>query len=187
MGPMSQQLKEFYLEVLTPQMAPEQELQRFTERVHAGRLTRDENALSHVCVMIVVFDPLTKTILVVNHKKAGTWIFPGGHVDGNELPDATALREAEEELGLKAAPQDLIGPFSVQVLDINRPPQVCREHYDMFYAMAAGSSAVSVNMEEFLGFEWLDAEEARQRISSRSYRDVLEKFLTSMDWQDSKG
>jgi 8-oxo-dGTP diphosphatase len=32
---------------------------------------------------------------------AGTWSFPGGHVDGNESPEESALRELEEETGIK--------------------------------------------------------------------------------------
>jgi 8-oxo-dGTP diphosphatase len=32
---------------------------------------------------------------------AGTWSFPGGHVDGDERVDACALRELSEETGLE--------------------------------------------------------------------------------------
>lgn len=31
---------------------------------------------------------------------AGTWSFPGGHVDGNESPEESAFRELKEETGL---------------------------------------------------------------------------------------
>jgi 8-oxo-dGTP diphosphatase len=40
---------------------------------------------------------------------AGSWSFPGGHADEGEDPEATALRELEEETGLRAANPRVIG------------------------------------------------------------------------------
>ena len=37
-----------------------------------------------------------------DHKKAGLWLPPGGHVEFNEHPKAAAERECLEELGVKA-------------------------------------------------------------------------------------
>ena len=40
---------------------------------------------------------------------AGSWSFPGGHVEEGEGPEATALRELEEETGLRASNPRLVG------------------------------------------------------------------------------
>ena len=39
-------------------------------------------------------------ILLVNHKRIGAWVPPGGHIEPTELPDETVVREIEEETGL---------------------------------------------------------------------------------------
>ena len=38
---------------------------------------------------------------MVHHKKANDWIPPGGHIEENESPAATVIREFREELGYK--------------------------------------------------------------------------------------
>lgn len=42
-------------------------------------------------------------ILLVEHRNAGLWLPPGGHVDPDEHPRDTVIREAREELGLDAS------------------------------------------------------------------------------------
>ena len=41
-------------------------------------------------------------ILLVNHKKAQLWLPTGGHVEVNEHPQTTVIREAKEELNITA-------------------------------------------------------------------------------------
>lgn len=40
-------------------------------------------------------------VLLLWHEKLGIWLYPGGHVERNETPQETAVREAEEETGMK--------------------------------------------------------------------------------------
>lgn len=40
-------------------------------------------------------------VLLVNHRRIGAWVPPGGHVESDEMPEETVVREIEEETGLK--------------------------------------------------------------------------------------
>jgi 8-oxo-dGTP diphosphatase len=50
---------------------------------------------------VVLVDPSDGSVLLVDHVKAGLWLPPGGHVDPDEHPTATARRQLLEELGLE--------------------------------------------------------------------------------------
>lgn len=40
-------------------------------------------------------------ILLVNHKRIGAWVPPGGHIEPGEMPEETVVREILEETGVE--------------------------------------------------------------------------------------
>lgn len=56
----------------------------------------------HLVSYIVVYDPATAQILLVDHRNAQLWLPCGGHVEPDEHPASTVSREIEEELGIEA-------------------------------------------------------------------------------------
>jgi 8-oxo-dGTP pyrophosphatase MutT (NUDIX family) len=50
----------------------------------------------------IPYNKETKKVLLVHHKKSNWWIFPGGHVEIDELPYDAVKRECLEELGIQA-------------------------------------------------------------------------------------
>ncbi len=54
----------------------------------------------HLVAYFVPIDPATRDVLLVDHRKAGLWLPPGGHVEVGEAPADTVRREAAEELGI---------------------------------------------------------------------------------------
>ena len=63
-------------------------------------LFRDQGPVPprHLAVYFALVDVDRRTVLQVDHIKAGPWVFPGGHVDTEE-PARAVRREASEEPG----------------------------------------------------------------------------------------
>lgn len=64
------------------------------------RIARPATPDKHLCVYFALLDDVRRSVLLVDHVKAGLWLFPGGHVDDGEDPRRTVLRETAEELGI---------------------------------------------------------------------------------------
>lgn len=64
------------------------------------RIARPATPDKHLCVYFALLDDARRSILLVDHVKAGLWLFPGGHVDDGEDPRYTVVREGREELGI---------------------------------------------------------------------------------------
>jgi len=72
-------------------------------------------AAKPAAVLIPVVDRSAPTVILTQRtadlpSHAGQIAFPGGKIDGEETPAGAALREAEEEIGLKPA---LVEPLGI--------------------------------------------------------------------------
>jgi 8-oxo-dGTP pyrophosphatase MutT (NUDIX family) len=61
----------------------------------------------HLVAYFLPYHAATDSILLVEHRKAGLLLPPGGHVEPGEDPWDTVVREAHEELGILARPHPL--------------------------------------------------------------------------------
>ncbi len=79
-------------------------------------LIPDKSEQPNPSAVLILFDknfnmPLTLRNRDLNHHP-GEISFPGGRSEGNEMPIETALREAEEEIGLDGKSVEIIGELS---------------------------------------------------------------------------
>jgi 8-oxo-dGTP pyrophosphatase MutT (NUDIX family) len=65
------------------------------------RLQKPDRPPKHLVSYFACIDG--QHILLVDHKNAQLWLPTGGHVEPDEHPRTTVLREAEEELGIRAS------------------------------------------------------------------------------------
>lgn len=119
------------------------------------------------CASVFVIDPATKKILLVFHNKFKKWVQPGGHIELDETPEETALREVYEETGLKV---QIIGEHFPREDDFIRPLGIQKNrgsdgelHIDIIYA-AIPISVIDVNNfdEEIGDVRWFSREELEE-------------------------
>jgi len=97
-----------------------------------------------------------RRVLLTHHRKLGRWLQLGGHADGDMDLARVALREAEEESGLRG----LRGDAEIFDLDRHWIPERGAEpghwHYDVRYCVSAGvDEAFSVSAESH-ALAWRD-------------------------------
>jgi len=137
--------------------------QRYMKRVQEGLLTRDENSATHFCVYFLPFNPATKQVFLVHHKKANKWISPGGHIDKGESLIIALNREISEELGVKDFFSETPTPFLLTITHINEKIS-CKEHLDIWFILKTDGSNFKVDPQEFYNTGWFSLTEAKQII-----------------------
>jgi 8-oxo-dGTP pyrophosphatase MutT (NUDIX family) len=66
------------------------------------RIARPDKPPKHLVSYFVLVDPSHKSLLLGDHVKSQLWLPSGGHVELNEHPKTTVIRESQEELGKDA-------------------------------------------------------------------------------------
>jgi 8-oxo-dGTP pyrophosphatase MutT (NUDIX family) len=110
----------------------------------------------HVTGSALVLGP-SGTVLHV-HRKLGTWLQPGGHVDPGETPSGAALRETVEETGLPVRHPDS-GPVLIHI-DVH-PAADDHLHLDLRYLLLSPEAEPRPAEGESPQVRWFSLDEAR--------------------------
>jgi 8-oxo-dGTP pyrophosphatase MutT (NUDIX family) len=146
-------------------------------KLDTGRFLRAHDVREHFCVLFLPYEPTTGQVLVVHHKKAELWLFPGGHIEPNESPTQTLNREIEEELGLSPRFPETTIVFMFSVTSgIRNVLRECRTHYDVWFLLPTDPSSVRVDQEEFFESRWADIDDAKELILDRSTLSALNRL-----------
>jgi 8-oxo-dGTP diphosphatase len=122
-----------------------------------------------------VYDRETDSFLLILHKKLGKWLPPGGHLEEGEVPHQGALRELQEETGLRGRIVNLLQTPDVatpSVAQFFSPFCILREiipatpredehvHIDFVYAIEIErADALRIRAEEISQARWIPSQE----------------------------
>ncbi len=127
----------------------------------------------HVTGSALLVNPTMDQFLLMHHAKLNKWLQMGGHADGHPIPHETAMREAEEETGLRqlsflnyegdlGITTDLAPlPFDIDIHKIPaRKSEPLHFHYDVRYIIVADPNIPLRGNEESNDIRWLSPDEA---------------------------
>jgi len=127
----------------------------------------------------IVNNSRTRTLLT-HHHKLEKWLQLGGHSDGNPDTLSVALREAEEESGLKK-----ILPLSKQIFDVDvheipaRKNEPAHFHHDIRFLFEADDTEPLTISSESKDLAWVSLREIERYTTEESVLRMVRKVLTS--------
>ena len=143
------------------------------------------NTFGHFTASAFVVNKERNKMVVVYHIINDGWIYPGGHADGEEDFLSVAVREVEEETGLKARVLD-DNIYSIQSAPvkghIKRGKYVSAHlHLDVLYIMEADDKVPLIYREdESKGVKWIPFEEADDETMCDFIRPVHKKLIKKL-------
>ena len=115
-----------------------------------------ERLAGHFTASSWIVNPDRTHTLLTLHKKLGRWLQLGGHADGNENLMEVALKEAEEESGLKNLRLVENSIFDLDKHIIPERPHVPEHfHYDVRFMIEADLTDKLVISNESVSLAWL--------------------------------
>ncbi|WP_139653333.1 NUDIX hydrolase [Raoultibacter phocaeensis] len=159
------------------------------EELATRRDVFDRTALAHMACSIWTVDPTKTRTLMVHHNIYNSWSWIGGHADGERDLAAVALRELEEETGVREARLAPCGIYSLEVLTVNghvkRGAYVGSHlHLNVTYlAVASPDEPLRVKADENSGVQWVALDDvvgisSEPWIAERIYKKLIAKLPT---------
>lgn len=118
-------------------------------------------------------------VAVVHRPKRADWSLPKGKAEQGERDEETALREVEEETGLRCGLEQELG--SVRYRDRRGRPKVVR-----YWAMTVLSGEFAVN-EEVDELRWLTVQDAVALLTHKRDRRLVRRAARAIDREDDAG
>ncbi|EKE15669.1 MAG: hypothetical protein ACD_11C00115G0009 [uncultured bacterium] len=145
-----------------------------------------DNKKKHFTASALIID--NNKVLLIYHKKLNVWLYPGGHIEENENPDETLLREVMEETGLEieiiSNRDNSLSNQKQNVSSLHLPYaflcELVGDHYhnDLIYkCKIRRSRKLKYNKDESKGIGFFDIQEIEKLQLFDNFRTLLMKIL----------
>ncbi len=147
-------------------------------------LTRD-NIFGHFSASAFLVNKKRNKMVVVYHIINDGWIYPGGHADGDDNLLSVAVREVEEETGLKAKILDE-NIYAIQSAPVKGHIKSGKYvsshiHFDVLYLMEADDRIpLKYKENESKGVKWISFEEADDKTMCDFIRPIHKKIIEKL-------
>ena len=133
------------------------------------------------CGVVVYHGKGEKREFLLLHYPEGHWDLPKGHVEEGESEIETALRELEEETGLKEV--RIIEGFHEKIHYFFRKKNALVSKSVYFFIVETKRKEITLSFEH-QGFTWLPFDEALEKCTFKNVKEILLKshdFLSGLD------
>ena len=144
-------------------------------------LTR-ENKMCHFTASNWIVNKDRTKVLMVYHNIYKSWSWTGGHADGDSDLLHVALKEAEEETGIKNFKLLSDGIYSIEILTVDShikrgkfvSPHL---HLDCCFLLEANEEdELIINKDENSGVKWIDIDEVTKITNEEKMKPIYQKL-----------
>ena len=148
-------------------------------------LTR-ENKICHFTASNWIVNKEKTKVLMIYHNIYKSWAWVGGHADGDADLLHVALKEAEEETGLKNFKVLSDGIFAIKIANVDshikRGKFVSDHlHFDCCYLLEADENEeLYIKADENSGVKWIDIDKAVEASTEENMKPIYQKLIDKL-------
>jgi len=144
-------------------------------------LTRN-NEMCHFTASSWIVNKERTKVIMIYHNIYKSWAWTGGHADGDDNLLHVALKEVEEETGLKNLKVLSDGIYGLQILTVD--PHIKRGkyvashvHLDCCFLLEADEAdSLTIKEDENSGVKWVDIDEATSLTNEEKMKPIYRKL-----------
>ena len=142
-----------------------------------------DNEIAHITSSGFIVNKSRNKTLMIHHNIYNSWGWTGGHADGNSDFIKVAIKEAQEETGIKHVKPIIDDICSIDILPVNahikRGKYVASHlHLSVAYLLEADENEkLVVKVDENSDVKWIDIDKIFEVINEEHMKDIYKKLI----------